>query len=101
MTCRVACQPEPLRHWPVFSVPGLPDGFAYCLVCWDYLTAVGLFDSVCSGYPPESREPGPLDPVTASAGRSESATGHAFISACDLERERTLGMIQRCAEHQL
>ena len=54
-------------------------------------------DGSCS----ESREPGHLDPVTASPGRSESATGHAFLDARDLERERTVAEIQRCAEHQL
>ena len=116
MSCRVARQPEPRRHWPIFSVPGLPDGLAYCLVCWNYLTAVGLFESVCPGYPTtkddgispvqadgacsESREPGHLDPVTASPGRSESATGHLFLDARAIERERTLGEIRRCAEHQ-
>ena len=48
----------------------------------------------------ESREPGHLDPVTASPGRSESATGHAFLDTRDLERERTMMEIRRCAEHQ-
>ena len=91
-----------------------------CLVCGDWITAVDFIEGVCSGDPAvgnpmsqddarpvqadgscfESREPGHLDPVTISRGRSESATGHAFISARALERERTLVMIRRCAERQ-
>jgi len=187
MTCRVACQPQPRRHWPTFSPPDLPAGLAECLVCGDWITAVDLLEGMCAGpfletrqyqvgdiariffigmpsadMPDEttaegcpvespmavvpepegkqpingglvtvaplsvkhsdqlnalrsvdvspvqadgscseSREPGHLDPVSASPGRSESATGHAFIDARDLERERTLAEIRRCAEHQL
>ena len=157
MSCRVACQPEPRRHWPIFSPADLPAGYAECLVCRDWITAVDLFEGVCAGPTTEgvsggrthdghtasgaerpidgspvtvaplsakhsdqlnalrsvdvsavqaegscfeSRELGHLDPVTASPGRSESATGHAFVDARDLDRERTLGEIRRCAEHQ-
>jgi len=138
MICRAQAirDPEPRRHWPIFSPPDLPAGYAECLVCRYWITAVDLLDEVCRGETPEdyrvvgapldakhsdqlnawrsvdvrpvqaegscseSREPGHLDPVTASPGRSESATGHLFLDARAIERERTLGMIRRCAERQ-
>ena len=121
MSCRVACQPEPRRHWPIFSPPDLPDGLAECLVCRDWITAVDFVDGVCAGPTTEgnpmrrhegmspvqadgscfeSREPGHLDPVTISRGRSESATGQLLADPRDIERARTLTEIRRCAEHQ-
>ena len=104
MTCRVACQPEPRRHWPTFSVPGLPDGLAYCLVCWHYLTAVELF-----GACPKNAEGCPVaSPITALpdpdgerlADGSPVGVAPTLTDARDLDRARTLGMIRRCAEHQ-
>ncbi len=119
MTCRVACQPDPRHHWPTFAPADLPDGYAECLVCGDWITAVDLIGGVCAGSPFEaspltqhdgpvqadgscfeSREPGRLDPVTVSRGRSDSATGQLLADPRDAERERALTEIQRCAEHQ-
>jgi len=100
MTRRVACQPEPRRHWPSFSPPDLPAGLAECLVCGEWITAVDLLEGVCSGQPPVGNPLTRLDPVTVALGRSTSDTEHPFADARELERERTLAEIRRCAEHQ-
>ena len=120
MSSRAACQPKPRRHWPIFSVPGMPDGLGYCSVCWDYLTAVGLFESECPGYPttegvsggctqdgqPAAGAVQPIDgsPVTVappSVKHSDQLNALRSVDELDAERERTLAMIQRCAERQL
>ena len=101
---RVACQPEPRRHWPIFSVPGLPDGFAYCLVCWHYLTDVELFGACpknTEGFPVVSPMATVPDPEGEQPIDGSPVTVAPLSEARDAERERTLGMVQRCEEHQL
>ena len=106
MSCRVACQPEPRRHWPTFSRPDLPAGLAECLVCGDWITARDFLAGVCAGYPTTEGVSGGCthDGHTASGAErltDGSPVGVAPLSdARDAERERTLGMIQRCAERQ-
>ena len=148
MSCRVACQPELRRHWPIFSPPDLPPGLAECLVCRDWITAVDLLEGVCqlpilipavpvaiepadlpdglaeppvkhkvqlngmrSGdMPTERRRKGcPVaSPITAFPNPdgdrltdgSPVRVAPTSADARDAERERTLGMIRRCAEHQ-
>jgi len=135
MSCRIACQPEPRRHWPIFSVPGLPDGLTECLVCGGWITAVDLLEGMCAGPFLETRQyqvgdiariffigmPSAdmpdgttaegcpvVSPMTALpdpdgerlTDGSPVGVAPAFADARDLERERTLGMIRRCAERQ-
>jgi len=69
-------------------------------MCGDWITAVDLLEGVCSGDPAVGNPMTQQDSVTVPFGRSRSATGHAFLDARELERERTLGMIRRCAERQ-
>ena len=107
MTCRVACQPEPPRHWPSFTVPGLPDGWAGCLMCGDWITALDLFDTVCPGSTIEGcPEVSPMAALPDPDGERLTDGGPVGVAPSladprDAERERTLAEIQRCAEHQL
>ena len=107
MSCRIACQPEPRRHWPSFSPADLPSGLAECLVCRDWITAVDLLDGVCAGYPTTEGVSGGCthDGHTASGAErltdgSPVGVAPPLTDARDVERERTLGEIRRCAEHQ-
>ena len=130
----LACQPEPRRHWPIFSPPDLPDGLAECLVCRDWITAVDLLEGVCSGPPVTHSDQlnawRSVDDFYAErawerlaaqwhqvcrtcgclpcvCGRAERPIYRGPVTAAPsladpraAERERTLAMIQRCAERQ-
>ncbi|HAM40893.1 MAG TPA: hypothetical protein DCP69_06020 [Candidatus Omnitrophica bacterium] len=110
MSCRIACQPEPRRHWPSFSPADLPSGLAECLVCRDWITAVDFLEGVCAGWT-EIEGKAKECPVVAPMLVGADPDGGRLIDgspievaplsgARDLERERTLGMIRRCAERQ-
>jgi len=107
MTCRVGCQPEPRRHWPIFSPPDLPDGSAEGLVCGDWITAIDLIEGMCAGYPTtEGVSGGCTQDGQPAAGAVQPIDGGPvsvapLFDARDVERERTVAMIQRCAERQL
>lgn len=87
MSCRVQAVRDvrALGHWPTFAASDLPDGYAECLVCRDWITAVDLFAGVCPG-----------------AAAEPDARGNAWRSVdhLDAESARTVSMVARCAEHQ-
>ncbi len=89
MSCRAQAvrDVQALGHLPTFSPPDLPDGYAECLVCRDWITAEGLFQGQC---------PGPTGAVpVASAIEPLNRPGYE-----DDEHIRTVAMVARCAQHQ-
>ena len=123
MSRHIAVQVAPRRHWPIFSPPDLPDGCAECLVCRDWITAVDFLTDVCAlptAIPPEAEgcpvvvpmlaarypevgrltDGSPVEAAPLFAKHSDQLNALRSVDEVDAERERTLGMIQRCAEHQ-
>ncbi len=78
---------QALGHWPTFSPPDLPDGYAECLVCCGRITAVDLFQEPCPG------------PIVALPAVHEPEPPED-VGDRDDERARTVAMVARCAEHQ-
>ncbi len=88
MSCRAQAvrDVQALGHWPTFSPPGLPDGYAECLVCRERITAADLGRERCPG---------------AAVKYADQLHAWRSVDESDDERGRTVAMVARCAEHQL